>query len=264
MAMSEWDNWIRQNASLFDQRSNFELEFVNIVLRKIRGINPMMVTAQLPIKTQDGPEYRVDFAVQIPECLKLAIEVDGWDKTGQGIGETREQHAARSLRDAQLVKLGWTIHHYANGQFTRNPGIVAAAISTVVDNAIEATLQRKLLQRQVVRGRVLIVTSILSVFVIIMFVIWSLLGFSIERRPSSLLSILQEVSPQSVNGRAAPNGLNCPDTHLIKGNRGSRSTAGWIYHLPGSSLYASTVPEDCFTTVDAATTAGYRAPRNLK
>ena len=60
----------------------------------------------------------------------------------------------------------------------------------------------------------------------------------------------QGVSP---SGRAQPNGMNCPPTHPIKGNRDSM-----IYHPPEGELYGRTRPEECFATPADAEAAGYR------
>jgi hypothetical protein len=55
-------------------------------------------------------------------------------------------------------------------------------------------------------------------------------------------------------GRAAPNGMACPASHPIKGNRSSM-----IYHRPGAEFYDQTRPEDCFASPADAEAAGYRA-----
>lgn len=55
---------------------------------------------------------------------------------------------------------------------------------------------------------------------------------------------------------------DCPASHPIKGNQGSRSTTDWIYHAPGSRSYNATDPEECFVTEADAKSAGYRAPQN--
>lgn len=49
---------------------------------------------------------------------------------------------------------------------------------------------------------------------------------------------------------------DCPADHPIKGNASSR-----IYHEPGRSSYARTIPEFCFATPEDAEAAGYRAPQ---
>lgn len=50
---------------------------------------------------------------------------------------------------------------------------------------------------------------------------------------------------------------NCPAWAPIKGNQGR---SDWIYHVPGSTYYSRTIPEECFSTTRAAEAAGYRAP----
>jgi hypothetical protein len=54
-------------------------------------------------------------------------------------------------------------------------------------------------------------------------------------------------------GRAAPNGMTCPASHPVKGNRPSM-----IYHLPGGEFYDATSPEDCFASPADAEAAGSR------
>ncbi|WP_125099922.1 hypothetical protein [Leucobacter chromiireducens] len=59
--------------------------------------------------------------------------------------------------------------------------------------------------------------------------------------------------------RTSPNASwNCPAWAPIKGNQGR---GDWIYHVPGSTYFSRTIPEECFSTVAAAQAAGYRAPR---
>lgn len=52
-------------------------------------------------------------------------------------------------------------------------------------------------------------------------------------------------------------GWNCPSWAPVKGNQGSYD---WIYHVPGSTYYDRTNPEECFSSASAASRAGYRAP----
>lgn len=58
------------------------------------------------------------------------------------------------------------------------------------------------------------------------------------------------VPPGAIRGDG---GYICPPVYPIKGNASSM-----LYHVPTNPSYAQTIPELCFTTVDAATTAGYR------
>ena len=52
-------------------------------------------------------------------------------------------------------------------------------------------------------------------------------------------------------------GTDCASDKPIKGNASSK-----IYHIPGSSGYASTIPEACFATETEAEAAGYRKSKN--
>lgn len=47
----------------------------------------------------------------------------------------------------------------------------------------------------------------------------------------------------------------CPPNYPVKGNADSG-----IYHEPGSSSYAQTIPEFCFASTSAAEAAGFHAP----
>jgi len=58
---------------------------------------------------------------------------------------------------------------------------------------------------------------------------------------------------------AAPINGTCLPNFPIKGN--IRSDGTKIYHLPNDPTYARTHAEQCFATVGAAQTAGFRAPR---
>ena len=69
-------------------------------------------------------------------------------------------------------------------------------------------------------------------------------------------------APQADRGVPPISKDDCPPSHPIKGNRGSRSTTDWIYHPPGSPSYGATDPEECFAAAADAEAAGYRAPRN--
>jgi hypothetical protein len=64
-------------------------------------------------------------------------------------------------------------------------------------------------------------------------------------------------SPGAATGAVAPaSERDCPASAPVKGNAGSM-----IYHLPGSTFYSRTEPEECFATAADAQRAGYRAPR---
>jgi hypothetical protein len=59
--------------------------------------------------------------------------------------------------------------------------------------------------------------------------------------------------PSSSGARAVPDGMNCPSTHPVKGNRESG-----IYHVPSGTSYAATRPEVCYASPADAEADGYR------
>lgn len=61
------------------------------------------------------------------------------------------------------------------------------------------------------------------------------------------------VPPGAIRGDG---GRDCPSAYPIKGNRSSM-----LYHEPGTPTYDSTIPEFCFSSVGAATAAGFSATR---
>jgi hypothetical protein len=67
------------------------------------------------------------------------------------------------------------------------------------------------------------------------------------------------VGVSSLQARFGPNAAApisrgvCPDDYPVKGNANSM-----IYHLPGQSTYAATIPEVCFRDAGAAEAAGFR------
>ena len=77
-------------------------------------------------------------------------------------------------------------------------------------------------------------------------------GYSTASRVSAATATVKTPS------RTKPSsGGNCPAWAPIKGNQGRYD---WIYHVPGSTYYNRTIPEECFSTTRAAEAAGYRAP----
>lgn len=68
---------------------------------------------------------------------------------------------------------------------------------------------------------------------------------------------VRDDGPRVPAGAVAGDGTaTCPPDHPIKGNADSL-----IYHRPGQASYDRTIPELCFASEEAATAAGYRAPR---
>jgi hypothetical protein len=75
--------------------------------------------------------------------------------------------------------------------------------------------------------------------------------------PDSSSSTSSSAPTLSAGAKAPVDGKNCPTSNPIKANKSSIGEL--IYHVPGGATYASTVPDECFSTRAAAEAAGYHA-----
>ena len=111
--------------------STYETEFVERVLSQVAGLDPEMVSPQRTFRTAYGRDYRVDFTIEDGN-VRIAVEVDGYDKSGSGSGMTREEHDAWVAREGDLRALGWTFFRTSNRDFIREPLRVAATLGDVL------------------------------------------------------------------------------------------------------------------------------------
>jgi hypothetical protein len=76
--------------------------------------------------------------------------------------------------------------------------------------------------------------------------------------PASEASVsVSSILPHEV--RAKPQDGKCSINRPIKGRSSKQAK---IYHLPKSPGYSEVKPDECFTTIDEAVKAGYRAPKS--
>ena len=115
---ADWKAWQRHwRSTILDSGSHgFEWNFAQYVLMQVRGLNPNEVTPQRPFTANDGRTLHIDFAIERRD-LKIAIEVEGWDKTGSGQGKTKQEHDAFTRRIQSLSADGWVTLTVSNAQF---------------------------------------------------------------------------------------------------------------------------------------------------
>lgn len=82
--------------------SEFEAQFVERVLVQVPELDPEMVSPHRTFRTAYGRDYRVDFTIE-DRNVRIAVEVDGYDKTGRGKGMTRDEHDAWVAREGASV-----------------------------------------------------------------------------------------------------------------------------------------------------------------
>lgn len=113
VATLTWQTWLKTNASKFE--TPWEEHFAKYVLAKVPGLDPSSVFVQRPVATAEGHGYRVDIAIELAS-VRIAIEIDGYDKRGIGTGESREDFRQRNERETILLRNGWRVLRFSNHQ----------------------------------------------------------------------------------------------------------------------------------------------------
>jgi len=117
-----WDEWIARNRRALEQDGTpFERLFVEEILRNVPNLSPVSVSAQTQFLDLAGNERRIDFTIEEGEFVRIALEVDGYDKTGTGGGQSRNEFHAWSYRELSMTAAGWVPLRFANGLIKREP-----------------------------------------------------------------------------------------------------------------------------------------------
>lgn len=123
------EEFIRLNQAKFD--SKYEEAFVRAVLARVPEIDLSKVRCQTSFDC-DGRQRRCDFTFH--DDVRIAFEVDGYDKTGRGEGMSRSEFNDWLLREGCLKEQGWTLLRFANWQVVNKPARCARNIELVVQN----------------------------------------------------------------------------------------------------------------------------------
>ncbi len=105
--------WLAKHEQHFDSPI-YEGLFVRNVLSRVADLNVASLHVQHPFVDADGKPRRCDFAIIEGDDLKIALEVDGYDKKGTGAGMTRSEFVDWQRRQASLTSQGWIVLRFAN------------------------------------------------------------------------------------------------------------------------------------------------------
>ena len=119
--MQRWSEWLTQHRSRLVAASPWQWDFARTVLARVRGLDPAWVTVEHPFRDAAGRERRVDFAIQTPAGLRLALEVDGYDKQQRGTGMTKAEFEDFLARQNSVVNQGWHLLRFANAAVRDRP-----------------------------------------------------------------------------------------------------------------------------------------------
>lgn len=118
-----WVDWSRKwKPLILKQRGHLghEWAFAQNVIMEVPGLKPSHVVPQHPFNDNDGVERYIDYAIFVGE-LKIAIEVEGWDKSNSGHGKTRKEHDLFNRRIQSLTTQGWKVLPVTNAQHNQEP-----------------------------------------------------------------------------------------------------------------------------------------------
>ncbi len=113
------NDWLARYKSALG--SDYEVLFVSTVLTHVSRLDPNSLVAQYPFKDDRGGNRYCDFVIREGADLRVAIEIDGYDKTGRGQGMTRSEFLDWQIRQSSLVSQGWRVLRFANIQVRDEP-----------------------------------------------------------------------------------------------------------------------------------------------
>jgi very-short-patch-repair endonuclease len=278
-----WTDWTELEHRIYRLAdSPYEIDFFNNVIRKIPDLRPASVRVQEPFEFDELKQGRIDFAI-VRDGMRIAIEVDGLEKSPTGRPPDADAHDAATRRQNALIEQGWRVLRITNQQVrlktdwcreqverclletttTRSdarrygpshrrsppaPRAHAADAAGVADDPTRgnpgSTPDRAVHVRTQPHHRV---PWLIAIGCLV------LLGLV----AATVLVMIDDggAGPSST----PPTGRTCPAGFPVKGNE-SRSGER-IFHEPGWRYFDSTTPEVCFADADAARAAGFRASK---
>ena len=137
-----WKQFLESKRSVLEENSPFEVRFVETVFSRVRGLNFSNVKIQTPFTDSLGKRRRIDFTIIEGNSVRIAIEVDGWDKTGRGTGMSKREFEDWSRREADMVGKGWTVLRFANTLVIKDPQNCARNIELVLRRERARAMER--------------------------------------------------------------------------------------------------------------------------
>lgn len=133
-------NWISNNKS--NSGNEFELLFAETVLPRVPELHFEAITVQYPFKDLDRKQRYCDFVIQEGDAVRIAIEIDGYDKRGTGMGMSHADFIDWQRRQAALTSQGWYVLRFANRDVRDEPQRCAEHISLLLKRS-RAKLQNR-------------------------------------------------------------------------------------------------------------------------
>lgn len=137
--MNEWELFIQANYREIDENTHYESTFVRLVLSRVSSVTPSQVKCQYKFTDSQDKKRRIDFVIEINGKPRLALEVDGYDKTGSGRGMTKDEFNDFSYRQNEIAKRGMHVLRFSNLEFTKRPCIAIEQIEAAIEQIWKAS-----------------------------------------------------------------------------------------------------------------------------
>lgn len=142
------DDWIKIHKANFG--SSFEEMFVIKVLAKVNDIDLNTVSTQYQFKDLDGKNRYCDFVIQ-EGSIKIAIEIDGYDKRNTGQGMSHDDFVDWQRRQAALTAYGWHVLRFANRDVSNEPSRCKRYIELLLRDQRNKSLHQASLEEDIER-----------------------------------------------------------------------------------------------------------------
>lgn len=123
-------NWLTMHKASYG--SDFERLFAENVLSIVSEIDFNSVSVQFPFQDMDGKQRYCDFVIMEKGGIRIAIEIDGYDKRGTGTGMSHDDFVDWQRRQAALVSQGWFVLRFANRDVRDCPARCAEHVSLLL------------------------------------------------------------------------------------------------------------------------------------
>lgn len=127
---SEWDNWINNNLDNLNHPMDYELQFVNTILKNIPDLSPNDIFAQHHFIDQQGKNRYIDFMIKNDDKnYLLPIELDGFWK----VSNYSDFNDMLSRQNALISKYR-SLLRYTNAQMKYNPEKIISEITDILQS----------------------------------------------------------------------------------------------------------------------------------
>lgn len=142
------EEWLSRHGHRLED-SPYEKMFVRAVLARVPDLDFSALSAQYDFKDDDGKPRRCDFVIREGEGVRIAIEVDGFDKVGRGGGMTHHEFLDWQRRQASLTAQGWRVLRFANSDVKNRPARCVGPIDLLLRDERSKETHARGLQRRI-------------------------------------------------------------------------------------------------------------------